>query len=64
MENNTFYTITDVARVLGLSARTLKNYEKQGKIPQPRRNPASRWRVYTEEDIEKLKALFFTPKPT
>lgn len=62
MPINTFYTISDVARILGISDRTLKNYENQGKIPKARRDPKSRWRIYTDEDIQKLKALFFTPK--
>lgn len=61
MTNNAFYTISEVAKILGVSTRTLKNYEKQGKIPQPMRSRTNSWRVYTEEDIDKLKALFFPP---
>jgi len=60
MKNNHYYTIGEVAKIFNVSPRTLKNYEKQGKIPKPMRNTSNNWRIYTEEDIEKLKALFFT----
>jgi len=60
MKNDHYYTIGEAAKILGISPRTLKNYEKRGRIPEPMRNPSNNWRIYTEEDIEKLKALFFT----
>ncbi|MEA1964755.1 MAG: MerR family transcriptional regulator [Candidatus Aerophobetes bacterium] len=60
MKSDHYYTIGEIAKILDVSPRTLKNYEKQGKIPEPMRNASNNWRIYTEEDIEKLKALFFT----
>lgn len=60
MRDDNYFTIGEMAKILGISPRTLKNHEKQGKIPKPMRNASNNWRVYTEEDIEKLKAFYFT----
>jgi len=49
-------TVCRAARELGCSERWLREAEKQGKIPMARRD-LNGWRVYTEEDIERLKAL-------
>ncbi len=46
-----------VARELGLSIQTIKNYEKAGILPKARRDEKG-WRYYTEEDLIKIKALF------
>lgn len=48
--------VSEVARELGRSERWLREAERKGKIPKARRD-LNRWRVYTEEDIERLKAL-------
>ncbi|HUU63668.1 MAG TPA: MerR family transcriptional regulator [Dehalococcoidia bacterium] len=49
-------TVSKAARQVGCSERWLRQAEKQGKIPTARRD-LNGWRVYTEEDIEKLKSL-------
>jgi len=41
---------------LGRSEKWLRNAERKGKIPRARRD-LNGWRVYTQEDIEKLKEL-------
>ncbi len=51
------YTVQDVADVLGVYRGTVINYEKKGIFPPPRRNPINGYREYTEEDLEKLKAI-------
>ena len=53
--------VSQVARQIGRSERWLREAEKQGKIPTARRD-LNGWRVYTEEDIEKLKALLIPEK--
>lgn len=50
-------SVSQVARELGRSVDWLREVEKKGKIPRAKRDPTSGWRVYTEEDIAKLKEL-------
>jgi DNA-binding transcriptional MerR regulator len=33
----------------------LYNWERKGKIPKAYRDPMSRWRLYSKEDLEKIK---------
>lgn len=49
------YYIVDVEKILGISRRTYYTWEKLGKIPKARRDPMSKYRYWTEEDIKKLK---------
>lgn len=51
------YFIRDVARILGVSSRTVINWELAGKIPRAKRDPMSKYRVYSEEDVKKLKKI-------
>ena len=48
--------VSEVAREVARSERWLREAEKRGKIPKALRD-MNGWRVYTEEDIERLKAL-------
>jgi len=48
--------VADVARELGYSERFLREAKKRGKIPRARRD-LNGWRVYTEEDVERLREL-------
>jgi len=54
-KKNKEYKIKDISDLLELSARTIKNWEKKGYIPKPRRNKWG-WRVYTEKERELLIA--------
>ncbi len=47
----------EVAGILGVTRRTLYNWEKAGKIPKTKRDKMSNYRIYTEEDIKKLKRI-------
>ncbi len=51
---NELYTVKKAAEALGVSSKTLKNWERAGKIPSPKRNRLL-WRVYTEEDIRHIR---------
>jgi len=55
--------VSQVARELGCSDRWLRKAEAKGKIPKARRD-LNGWRVYTEEDISKLKDLITGVAPT
>ncbi|MBN3040301.1 MAG: MerR family transcriptional regulator, partial [Candidatus Omnitrophica bacterium] len=51
------FKINHLAKELGVSIQTIKNYEASGILPAPRRDDKG-WRYYTEEDIIKIKALY------
>lgn len=42
---------------MGVSTRTLKNYERDGKIPRARRNRLNGRRVYTQADLLLLEGI-------
>ena len=49
-------TVSEVARELGRSVDWLREAEVRGKIPKARRD-LNGWRVYTQEDVERLRKL-------
>jgi DNA-binding transcriptional MerR regulator len=48
--------VAEVARELGCSERFLREADKKGKLPKARRD-LNGWRVYTEEDLQRLRKL-------
>ncbi len=48
-----FMTIKQAAKILGVTPLTLRNWDKNGKLPTTR-HPMSNYRIYKTEDIEKL----------
>ncbi len=57
MKNNKIYKINNLAKELGVSIQTIKNYENSGILPKAKRDKKG-WRYYTAEDIIKIKALY------
>jgi len=49
----TFITIKDAAKMLGVTPLTLRNWDKNGKLPTTR-HPMSNYRIYKSENLEKL----------
>jgi DNA-binding transcriptional MerR regulator len=52
------YTVGAAAEMLGISTSTLKRWEREEKIPQPKRRakpPHSR--VYTQEDLDNIREI-------
>jgi DNA-binding transcriptional MerR regulator len=49
-------TITEVAQIVGISAKTIVRWEKMGKIKKPKRDWRS-WRVYDENDLMQIREL-------
>ena len=48
-----FITIKQAALLLGVTTLTLRNWDKNGKLTTSR-HPMSNYRIYRQEDIEKL----------
>ncbi len=52
-----YYKVSEVCEILGIAKNTLYNWEKKNKIPRSYRDPMSGWRLYTDEDIEKVRKI-------
>jgi DNA-binding transcriptional MerR regulator len=52
-----YFKAQEVARMLGISKQTLFRYEKKGILPQANRNFINKWRQYSEEEVNQLRAI-------
>ena len=50
---NKFITIKEVAKILGVSKLTLRNWDNRGKL-KAHRHPFNNYRIYKIEDIDKV----------
>ncbi|MCS6302805.1 MAG: MerR family transcriptional regulator [Nitrospira sp.] len=50
-------TMTEAAKTLGIHRDTLKRWIKEGKIPDARRNSRNSYRMFTQEDVDKIRIL-------
>ncbi len=50
--------INEVKNIVGLSLKSIRYYEENGLL-SPQRNHHNSYRIYTEEDIQKLKVIKF-----
>ena len=48
-----FLNVKQVAKILGVTPLTIRNWDKRGKL-QAYRNPRNNYRVYKVDDVEKL----------
>lgn len=55
MKITDYLKITEAAKFLGVTANTLRNWEKERKI-KVYRNPQNSYRLYKKEDLEELLA--------
>jgi len=63
MEEKKFYTITEVARRVGVHADTLRRWVRTGRIPEPRRD-RNDWRVFSESEIQQIISFATFTKPS
>lgn len=61
MKQKKKYLMPEVAKILGTTRRTLFNWEKAGKIPKQKRDPMSNYRIYSDDDVKKLKRITGRP---
>ena len=59
MHVNGRMTITETARKLGITPKTLMRWEKSGKIRKSKRDWRG-WRFYEETDLTEIKHFFET----
>ena len=48
-----FLTVKEAAEFLGVSPNTIRNWGREGKIPE-HRHPINNYRLYRNEDLESL----------
>ena len=51
------YRSAEVAKILGVSPRTLYRMLAAGRIPEPMRNPENRYRLWTEVDLQTIREV-------
>lgn len=55
MLTSTLYTIGDVAKLVDVCSKTIREWEQRGYIPRPKkRHPRTKARLYCREEIEAL----------
>lgn len=55
-ERRLYFKIADLARMIDRTSRTVKEWEKKGLIPRPRRDSRG-WRVYSEKQMKDIIRL-------
>jgi len=51
------YRSQEVADIVGVTKKTLLNWLKAKKIPEPERNEINNYRIWTAEDIALIQSL-------
>jgi excisionase family DNA binding protein len=51
-------TTTQVARILGVTPKTLYRMLKDGRIAEPARNPSNNYRIWSAYEIQRLQEEF------
>ena len=54
---NKYYTTKEAAAKLDVTTTTLIHWDNSSKIPKVRRHPKNGYRIFTDEDITKIKLL-------
>jgi excisionase family DNA binding protein len=50
-------TSAEVAEILGVSKDTIYRWLRQGKVPEPLRDPRNDYRVFTQRDVDRMSVL-------
>ena len=54
-ERDGVYRSSQVAKILGMTPRTLYRMLADGRIPEPMRNPENRYRLWTDIDLQGIR---------
>lgn len=57
MGHNGRLSITEVAKLIGVTPKTITRWEKTGKVRKSKRDWRG-WRVYEDDDVRKIKEFF------
>jgi MerR HTH family regulatory protein len=53
--NERRYMTSEIASQFGVSKKTILNWLKTGKIPEPARNPVTNYRIWTDTDLAMIR---------
>lgn len=51
------YDLKEACAILGIGRKTYKAWERKGLIAEVRRNPVTGYRVFTDEDIARMRTF-------
>lgn len=60
--NNQTYTVTELAREVGLSPSTVRKMLREKRIPEPERDWRN-YRIFNDRDLEQLRRIVSTTRP-
>ena len=63
MRTETFLSSHEVADILGVSTQTLYNWLRQGRVPEPKRNPITNYRLWTPKDVDQIRLIVTSRRP-
>ena len=52
-----YFKSGEVAELLGVTKQTLLNWLRRGLVTEPERNPVTRYRLWTEKDVERVRRM-------
>ncbi|OGZ59222.1 MAG: hypothetical protein A3B96_00610 [Candidatus Spechtbacteria bacterium RIFCSPHIGHO2_02_FULL_43_15b] len=61
LANKKYFTVGEVAYILGVTPLTLRNWDNRGKL-RARRNPINNYRVYKFDDVESFLRRLEKPR--
>lgn len=56
MDGNTYFRSAEVSEMTGVSKSTIHRWIKEGIIPEARFRDRNGWLLFTEEDVERIRA--------
>jgi len=63
LRDREFLKTHEVAATLNVSCTTLYNWLREGRIPEPRRNPLTKYRLWTVKDVELIRNTITAGEP-
>ena len=54
-EQESYMLSHEVAGLFGVTTQTLYNWLRKGKVPEPKRNPVTGYRLWTPQDVQRIR---------
>ncbi len=51
----TYLLSHEVAEIFGVTTQTLYNWLRNGKVPEPKRHPVTQYRLWTPQDVQRIR---------
>ena len=55
--HETYMLSHEVAELLGVTTQTLYNWLRKGRIPEPKRHPITSYRLWTPQDVQRIRQV-------